>query len=95
MKILNIKKIVFFSLVLGIIFTIASLVRYERVDVPDLTLTRYGFPLIWLSHQTMSIAGPTNVWSFEWANLILDFAFWYLISIILIYVWRKFKVNRL
>ena len=63
------------SLILGIVFTVASLARYELVDVPDLTVTRFGFPLVWLSHQTMSIAGPTDVWSFEKTNLILDFAF--------------------
>jgi hypothetical protein len=84
---------IFFSLVLGIIFTLASLARYERIDVPDLAATRHGFPLVWLSHQTMSIAGPTDIWYFEWTNLILDFAFWYLISTLLVYVWRKFKVT--
>ena len=62
-------------------FAIASLASYECVDVPDLTVTRYGFPLVWLSHQNMSIAGPTDVWSFERTNLILDL--WYLISTVL------------
>lgn len=71
-----------------------SLARYEFEDVPDLTMIRYGFPLVWLSHQTMSIAGPTNVWSFDWTSLILDFTFWYLISIILVYAWYKIKSDK-
>jgi len=90
---MNIKRIVICSLVLGMIFTLASLARYERVNVPDLTLTRHGFPLVWLLHQTMSISGPVDVWSFKWTNLLLDLAFWYLISTLLVYAWCKFKLN--
>jgi len=78
------------SLVFGIVLTTVSLVRYEHESVPDLAVTGYGFPLVWLSHQTTSIAGPVDVWSIQWLGLISDLLFWWVISIAIIFTWNRY-----
>jgi len=89
------KKIIAFSLALGIILTLSSLIRYELQDFPDLVVFKHGFPLLWLHHQTISIAGPVDFWSVQWSSLVIDLVFWWIISIILVYIWNKYKTKRL
>jgi len=91
---MKIRKIVVFSLVLGTMLTMASVIRYEREAVPDLDMIRYGFPFHWLFHQTASIAGSVDIWSVQWSILVIDFVFWYIISTTIVFVWNKYKTKR-
>ena len=91
---MKISKIVVFSLVLGTMLTMASVIRYEREAVPDLDIIRYGFPLPWLFHQTVSIAGSVDIWSIQLPSIVVDFALWYIISITAVFAWKKYKMNK-
>jgi len=88
-------KVIIFSLVLGFLLTATSLVYSKYVLFPDLEQTIYGFPLLWLFHQTNSIAGPVDKWYVQWSSLIIDFIFWLIISYIIIFVWNKYKLKKM
>jgi hypothetical protein len=40
----------------------------------------FGFPLPWLSHQTVAVAGSVDIWLTLLSNLLIDYAFWFIIS---------------
>lgn len=92
---MEIKRIIVFSLILGIVLTLVSLVHYISQDVPDLVVFKHGFPFLWLFHQTVSIAGSVDFWSVQWSSLVIDLVFWWIISIILVYIWNEYKTKRL
>ena len=89
------KRIIVFSLVLGIVLTLGSLVHYISQVTPDLVEFKHGFPLLWLFHQTQSIAGSVDFWSVQWSSLVIDLVFWCIISTMLVYVWNNYKTKRL
>jgi hypothetical protein len=91
---MKIANIIVFSLVLGVLFTMASMIRYEYEIGGDFEVFRYGFPLLWLFHDLQSFGGPVDIWSFKWASLILDFIFWLIISITIVFAWIKYKEKR-
>ena len=71
-----------------------SAVKFEpnrMKNVADLEVVSYGFPLFWLFHQITSIAGPVDVWSVEWTILIVNFVSWWIISIAIVFAWRKIR----
>ena len=71
----------------------ASSIRSESEVIADLEVVSYGFPLYWLFHRIMSIAGPVDVWYFEWPILVVNFVFWWVISITIVFTWRKLRVS--
>jgi hypothetical protein len=85
------SKIILFSLVIGILLTFTSIIRNELQSVPDLVIINLGFPLPWLLHQTVSIAGSVDIWSVQVLNLMIDFVFWLMISATIVFVWNKYK----
>ncbi len=85
------NKLIFFSLFLGIFLTLVMIIRFETVIIPDLVMTEYGFPLFWLHHQTISIAGPIDIWYFEWSNFIIDFIFWFIVSVLIVFVLSRYQ----
>lgn len=89
---MRIGKIIVFSLVLGIILTIISLIYYENESMSDLEIFKYGFPIPWLFHQTISIIGPIDIWSVEWLTLFINLAFWGIISTAIIFTLKKLRV---
>jgi len=93
MEVLELKtgKLILLSLLLGIVLALVSTVRFETVSIPDLVVTKYGFPLFWLHHQTISIAGSIDLWSFEWLNFIIDFVFWFVVSVLIVLVLQKYR----
>ena len=90
---MNINKIILYSLVFGILFTLVSIIRNDLQSIPDLVIISFGFPLPWLSHQTVSIAGSVNIWSVQESNLIIDYVFWLIISAIIVFAWNKYKAS--
>jgi hypothetical protein len=85
------SKIILYSLVFGILLTLVSIIRNELQSIPDLVVNKFGFPLPWLLHQTVSIAGSVDMWSIQVSNLMIDYIFWLIISIIFVFVWNKYK----
>jgi hypothetical protein len=85
------SRIIVFSLVLGIILTMASLVSSIHENIPDAATTKYGFPSVWLFHQISSIAGAVDIWSVQWALLVIDFILWFIISAAIVYVLNRHR----
>ena len=58
-------------------------VAYGRtVSQADNVMELYGFPFVWGSHQTVSLAGPMDDWSLNIWNLWADLGFWVLVLIV-------------
>jgi hypothetical protein len=88
---LKIEKSILFALLLGVVLTFVSTVRFETETIPDSIVTRHGLPFFWLHHQTSSIAGPVNIWSVQWASLVIDFALWFIISAAIVYMLGRYR----
>jgi len=88
---LKIEKLILFSLLLGIVLTLVSTIRYEIWSVPDAEEVRYGLPFFWLFHQTTSIAGPVDIWSVQWLNFTMNYVFWFIISAVIVYVLNRYR----
>jgi hypothetical protein len=57
-------------------FALIAIAWGVRYDWPDNVHVRHGLPLTWGTHTLVTIAGPANIWRFDFANLILDLVFW-------------------
>jgi hypothetical protein len=90
----KIGRILFYALLLETILTIASKMRYETESMVDLVVIEYGFPFAWLFHQTTSFAGPVDIWSPEFLHLVLDFLFRHPLPILMVLIWRRYKINK-
>lgn len=77
-------------MILGVVLTFMSTLRFETETIPDSTVTRHGLPFFWLHHQTSSIAGPVDIWSIQWTFLVIDFALWFIISAAILYVLDRY-----
>jgi len=85
------EKSILFSLLLGIVLTLVSTVRFETEVIPDSTVTMRGFPFFWLHHQTSSIAGAVNIWSVQWLSFAISFVFWVIISAVIVFVLNRYR----
>ena len=90
---MKVSRILIFSLVLGTLLMAVSSIRSESEVGADLEVVSYGFPLFWLFHQVLSIAGPVDVWSIELPILVVNFVIWWVISIAIVFAWRKLRVS--
>jgi len=81
-------KPVIISLAGGLVLTLLSLTRVEYFPWPDFVHWKYGFPLLWLTHQTVSIAGPVDKWFLDLGALLADVLFWMIITFPLYAVYR-------
>lgn len=43
---------------------------------PDYVHVDYGVPLNWATNTLSTIAGPSDLWSVNISNLLIDLAFW-------------------
>ena len=87
------SKIILYSLVFGVLFTLASIIRNDLQSIPNLVILNFGFPFPWLLHQTVSIAGSVDIWSVQVLNLMVDYVFWLIISATIVFVWNKYKTS--
>lgn len=72
----------------GVVLTLLCLARVEYFPWPDFVHLRYGFPLLWLTHQTSSIAGPVDKWFIDQGALLANLLFWIVIAFSLYSVYR-------
>jgi hypothetical protein len=58
---------------------------------PDYVHADYGFPLVWATHTTITIAGPVDKWNVNLSNLLLNVVFWLTVSFIIYlgYLWIR------
>ena len=87
------NKIILYSLVFGILLTLVPIIRNDLQSIPDLVILNFGFPLSWLLHQTVSIAGSVDIWSVQVLNLMIDYVFWLIIFATIVFVWNKYKTS--
>jgi len=82
-------KPVIVSIMGGLVLTLLSILRVEYFPWPDFVHWKYGFPLLWLTHQTISIAGPVDKWFLDLGALLADILFWMTITLSLYAVYRS------
>jgi len=68
-------------------FLMLSLLRAEYFGWPDFEHWSYGFPFLWLTHQTSSIAGPVDKWTVDLLSLGLNMVVWLVASTAIAYAW--------
>ena len=68
--------------VLVAVVMIVAMVYGRNVSYPDNVHVLHGFPLVWGTHQLVTIAGPVDFWYVSTVNLVVDLVFW--VSLILI-----------
>ena len=83
------------SLVLALIMTFSlmllGLVRSEYLPWPDAVHTNYGFPLFWLTHQSVAISGPVNFWFFSFVDFAIGIIFWFCIALLILWIFKKIR----
>ena len=55
---------------------LVSMIYGRNVSFPDNVHNLHGFPLVWGSHQLITIAGPVDTWYVNLINLALDLVIW-------------------
>ncbi|TFH14024.1 hypothetical protein E4H04_10965 [Candidatus Bathyarchaeota archaeon] len=61
---------------------VAVMIIGRPVNYPDNAHTLHGVPLVWGTHQLITIAGPVDTWIVSLTNMALDLLIW--VSLILI-----------
>jgi hypothetical protein len=73
------------ALIVGFLLTLVSAVCSQEFNWPDYYHIEYGLPVAWLVRTLSTIAGPTDKITFQSVQFILDFAFWSLVALLLLY----------
>ncbi|MCW4012971.1 MAG: hypothetical protein NWF07_08260 [Candidatus Bathyarchaeota archaeon] len=69
------KKTNILQIVVSILMLVALL--YGRpVNYPDNVNNQHGFPLVWGTHQLVTIAGPVDYWMVSLTSLAVDIILW-------------------
>ena len=55
---------------------IIALILGRPVNMPDNVMNLHGLPMIWGSHQLMTIAGPVDTWTVSINTLVIDLVIW-------------------
>jgi len=70
---------------------IAVMIIGRPVNYPDNAHTLHGFPLVWGTHQLITIAGPVDTWTVSLTNMALDLLIWVSLIIITPYIEKMSK----
>jgi hypothetical protein len=63
------------------VIIIVALVIGRPVSMPDNVQNLHGFPMVWGTHQLVTIAGPVDTWRVSITALIIDLVLWLAILI--------------
>jgi hypothetical protein len=58
------------------ILVVVALLYGRPVNYPDNVHNLHGFPLVWGTHQLVTIAGPVDYWTVSIINLAVDLVAW-------------------
>ena len=72
------------------IVMIIALVAGRPINVPDNVADLHGFPIVWGTHQLVTIAGLVDTWHVSITMLIVDLVIWLVIIVALPLVIDKF-----
>jgi hypothetical protein len=79
--------------VLGIIFTLCTLLYSREFNWPDYYHIEYGLPMAWLLRTMSTIIGPVDKLEFQPVPFLIDWFFWSLLALILLFVVDRFRPN--
>jgi hypothetical protein len=68
-----------------------ALLYGRSVSYPDNVHSLHGLPLIWGTHQLVTIAGPVDYWMVSITNLAIDLVIWLAIIMIIPYLLKDAK----
>jgi hypothetical protein len=77
--------------VLGIIVTFFSLLYFREFNWPDYHHIEYGLPVAWLVRTLSTIIGPTDKFTFQPTSFFLDWFFWSLLALVLLFAVGRFR----
>ena len=70
------KPLILLFLIVWISLTCLALLFGFNYNWPDYVHVDYGVPLTWGTNTLSTFAGPTNQWSINISNLLVDLIFW-------------------
>ena len=87
------KNIVIIFIVTWITLTILGVTWRVPFNWPDNVHVEYGFPLVWGTHTQSTIAGPVDIWKFDFSALIIDLLLWLgsmtIVTFMILYIPRR------
>jgi len=80
--------------ILVAVIMLVAMVYGRNVSFPDNVHVVHGLPLVWSTHQLVTIAGPVDTWRVNMANMISDLVFWASLIILTPYLADKQSENK-
>jgi len=65
------------------ILMLVALLYGRPVNYPDNVNNQHGFPLVWGTHQLVTIAGPVDYWMVSLTSLALDLVVWIALIVVI------------
>ena len=56
--------------------TVIAVTWSNQIDWPDAVHIDYGFPFVWATQTTSTIAGAVNIWAVDIAALTMNLVLW-------------------
>ena len=71
------------------ILMIIALAAGRPINYPDYVADLHGFPLVWGTHQLVTIAGPVDTWRVSITMLIVDLVIWLAVVFVVPFVVKE------
>jgi hypothetical protein len=81
-----------YQILVAVIMLIA-MVYGRNISFPDNVHVLHGLPLVWSTHQLVTIAGPVDTWRVNMVNMIVDLVFWAGLIILIPYLSSNLSKN--
>ena len=76
--------VVLLFMIVWLVVTVLALLLGFTYNWPDFVHVDYGVPLTWATNTLSTFAGPSNLWSVNISNLLLDLTLWLGIMVVAI-----------
>jgi hypothetical protein len=76
---------------LGLVFTLCTLLYSREFNWPDYYHIEYGLPIGWLLRTLSTIIGPVDKLEFQPVAFLMDWLFWSILALILLFVVDRFR----
>jgi len=85
---MSVSRATLIGVALGIL-TVAALTYGWTTSYPDNLNVSYGLPLMWGTHQLVTIAGPVDTWRVDVTALFIDLVVWVALLILVPMFFRE------
>lgn len=85
---MSVSRATLIRVALGIL-TVAALTYGWTTSYPDNLNVSYGLPLMWGTHQLVTIAGPVDTWRVDVTALFIDLVVWVALLILVPMFFRE------